>query len=77
LAEKTLVDEVSSAKSVNVFYQQSFVLYGMFLVLLVEAQLLNTWFIASTCLYRLGRDCGFKEDNEIAVAVKYLKEKGQ
>ena len=25
---------------------------------------------------RLGRDCGFKEENEIVVAVKYVKEKG-
>ena len=25
---------------------------------------------------RLGRDCGFKEENEIAVAIKYAKEQG-
>ena len=27
-------------------------------------------------LYRLGRECGFKEENEIAVAIKYAKEQG-
>ena len=27
-------------------------------------------------LYSLGRDCGFKEENEIAVAIKYAKEQG-
>ena len=27
-------------------------------------------------LYRLGKECGFKEENEIAVAIKYAKEQG-
>lgn len=27
-------------------------------------------------LYRFGKDCGFKEDNETAVAIKYAKEQG-
>ena len=27
-------------------------------------------------LYRLGKECGFKVENEIAVAIKYAKEQG-
>lgn len=34
-------------------------------------------FKTSSCLHcRLGKDCGFKEEDEIAVAVKYVKEQG-
>ena len=37
---------------------------------------LVTNYLRSAYLRRLGKDCNFKEENEIAVAVKYVKEQG-